>query len=360
MVSDIGDVSPKGNTQLRCSCGHWCEEGVSEGISSADELNESDSIVESIAKHVFGEDIMNFVDSDVDFSYEDSFKLHSTISNYPNLIKIAMQSTLVKDMVSDINIARSCIETNPLIVELEEINPGFRHFINDSSKLKEVISLLQDSESYVDFPRTKKVIQTMVEQYMGRKLVFKSELSSKRLQSRACSVDSKAEKDALRVSVDSLRASDHVSQPAMDSPRISSYSPSPEPSPAPSMSPQMPPRSTDSPQSPTEERVRNDKLRDLLHSCNHHSMNHLHHTLREMIAHANTDQLATKSDVVVRNPWKELETLDDPSVRQNRNGSEQVGFLTPRVHQDPLSDHWQSTGYCYFGEHCSLPLTCSI
>lgn len=195
---------------------------------------------------------------------------------------------------------------------------------------------------------------------MGRKLVFKSELSSKRLQSRACSVDSKAEKDALRVSVDSPRASDHVSQPAMDSPRISSHSPSPEPSPAPSMSPQMPPRSTDSPQSPTEERVRNDKLQDLLHSCNHHSMNHLHHTLREMIAHANTDQLATKSDDVVRNPWKELETLDDPSVRQNRNGSEQVGFLTPRVHQDPLSDHWQSTGYCYFGEHCSLPLTCSI
>ena len=351
VVSDIGDTEPGGDTQFHCSCGHRSGESISEGVSPAVELSEPDSIVESIAKHVFGEDIINFVDSGVNFSYEESVKLHSTISNYPNLIKIAMQSTLIKDIVSDINIVRSCIETNPIIVELEEINPGFRHFINDPDKLQEVISLLQDSESYVDFPRTKKVIQTMVEKYIGRKLVFKSELSNKRLQSRVSDgVGSMSERDSAQFSMDSPRVaanveeqSANVAQQSTDSPRLSINSPqlpatslqSPATSPRlPATSPPSPDSSQtmDSPQFPTEERVRHDKLRDLMHSCSHHSVNHLHHTLREMIAQANMDQLAAKSDVVIRNPWKELETLDDPSVRQDRNGNKWTARLTRRVH----------------------------
>ena len=336
-----------------CSCGQRGGDNTSEGVSPAIELSESDSIVESIAKHVFGEDIIQFVDSDVHFSYEDSVKLHSAISNYPNLIKIAMQSTLIKDIVSDINIVKSCIETNPIIVELEEINPGFRHFINDPDKLQEVISILQDSESYVDFPRTKKVIQTMVEKYIGRKLVFKSELSSKRLQSSAADgvgampgrgavqfrVDSQRvaveslqlSVDSVRSSIDSIRSSPDPQQPSPDPPQ------SPIDSPLPSANSPLPyansPRSpANAPQSPAEERVRNDKLRDLMHSCNHHSVNHLHHTLREMIAHANTDHATAKNDTVVRNPWKELETLDDPSIRQDRNGRTWAATLRRRVH----------------------------
>lgn len=149
------------------------QESVSscEDISSAgNESDTSDSVLESIAKHLFGDDLQLLYQSSAEVSYE---VIHNAISSHPNIVKIAIQSPLVKDIISDINIVRSCIQTHPMIVELEELNPSFRSYLENDKNLEEIISLLQDSNSYVDFKKTRQVIQQKVESYMGKALIFK-------------------------------------------------------------------------------------------------------------------------------------------------------------------------------------------
>lgn len=138
--------------------------------SDENELSESDSVIESIAKHVFGDDLQSLSQSGAEVSYE---MIHDAISSHPNIVMIAMQSPLVKDIIADINIVRNCIQTNPTIIELEELNPRFRTYLEDDKNLEEVISLLQDSNSYIDFKKTHQVIQQKVESYIGTKLIFK-------------------------------------------------------------------------------------------------------------------------------------------------------------------------------------------
>ena len=97
------------------------------------------------------------------------------MSSYPNLVKIAVESPLIQDILSDINLTRSLIMTNPIIVELMELNPDFYEYLMNDDKLGELVNIFSNPTSYDDFQRTKQVILHLVESRIGHQLQFTEE-----------------------------------------------------------------------------------------------------------------------------------------------------------------------------------------
>lgn len=131
-----------------------------------------DSIVESILEHVLGDPVVSKKEKQPEKQLEE---IEYALSSHPNLVKIAVESPLIQDILSDINITRSLIMTNPVIVELIELNPDFYKFLMDDDRLRELVSIFSNPNSYDDFPRTKQVILHLVESRIGHQLQFTEE-----------------------------------------------------------------------------------------------------------------------------------------------------------------------------------------
>lgn len=102
-------------------------------------------------------------------------EIQHALNSYPNLVKIAVQSPLVQDILSDINLTRSLIMTNPAIIQLMKLNPEFYNFLMNDDRLREMINIFSNPTSYDDFPRTKQMILHLVESRIGHELQFTEE-----------------------------------------------------------------------------------------------------------------------------------------------------------------------------------------
>ena len=131
-----------------------------------------DSIVESILKHILRNPAASNKEKHPVKQLEE---IPYTMSSYPNLVKIAVESPLIQDILTDINLTRSLIMTNPTIVELMELNPDFYEYLMNDEKLGELVNIFSNPTSYDDFPRTRQVILQIVESRIGHQLRFTEE-----------------------------------------------------------------------------------------------------------------------------------------------------------------------------------------
>ena len=139
---------------------------------SADNTECGNSIFDSVLKHVLGNEPIPFGKENTTKTLEE---LHYAFNSYPNIIKIAVETPLIQDILSDINVTRSLVLTNHMIVELMELNPQFSQFVMDDDNIREVTRILSDPHSYDDFIATKQTILRLVESRIGCHLQFTDE-----------------------------------------------------------------------------------------------------------------------------------------------------------------------------------------
>ena len=172
VVKQGSDLSPR---NLLKNCDHFPQPSESaQAPTEASTESEycGDSIVESILKHIFRNPAASNKEKRPVKQLEE---IPYTMSSYPNLVKIAVESPLIQDILTDINLTRSLIMTNPTIVELMELNPDFYEYLMNDEKLGELVNIFSNPTSYDDFPRTRQVILQIVESRIGHQLQFTEE-----------------------------------------------------------------------------------------------------------------------------------------------------------------------------------------
>lgn len=154
------------------------DESTSTPSSPSSESKECEygiSVINSIVKHVLGQDLL---DEETDIRFNSLEEIHYTLSSYPNLLSILFQSPLVQDIISDLDLTRALIMTNPMAEKFNEMNPGFNELLYNDDYLRDVLDLLSDPRSFDDYPRTKQVIMERVESHMGFPVQFTVEYVS--------------------------------------------------------------------------------------------------------------------------------------------------------------------------------------
>ena len=127
------------------------------------------NVINSIVKHVLGQDLL---DEETDIRFNSLEEIHYTLSSYPNLLSILFQSPLVQDIISDLDLTRALIMTNPMAVTFNEMNPGFNELLYNDDYLRDVLNLLSDPRSYDNYPRTKQLIMERIESHLGFPIQF--------------------------------------------------------------------------------------------------------------------------------------------------------------------------------------------
>ena len=130
------------------------------------------TVIDSIVKHILGQELLQTGST---FKIDSFEEVHYMLSSHPNLLSIIFQSPLVQDVLKDLDLVRTLIATNPLIVRFNELNPGFNNLLYNDNYLLEVIALLSDPNSYINYPQTKQLIVDRVESHLGFPVRFSRE-----------------------------------------------------------------------------------------------------------------------------------------------------------------------------------------
>lgn len=130
------------------------------------------TVIDSIVKHILGQELLQTGST---FKIDSFEEVHYALSSHPNLLNIIFQSPLVQDVMKDLDLVRTLLTTNPMIIRFNELNPGFNKLLHDDHYLLDVINLLSDPNSYIDYPKTKQLIVEKVESYLGFPVQFSVE-----------------------------------------------------------------------------------------------------------------------------------------------------------------------------------------
>lgn len=130
------------------------------------------TVIDSIVKHILGQELLQTGST---FKIDSFEEVHYALSSHPNLLNIIFQSPLVQDVMKDLDLVRTLLTTNPMIIRFNELNPGFNKLLHDDHYLLDMINLLSDPNSYIDYPKTKQLIVEKVESYLGFPVQFSVE-----------------------------------------------------------------------------------------------------------------------------------------------------------------------------------------
>ena len=140
-----------------------------EEASDCDDYGEP--IVDSVIFHIFGDVLNNFADEEENPSSVDV--ITSAIDSDISIIKAALQTPLVKDIMSDISFLRKLLLSNDLIIDMINTNPGFLELINNDDCLNDLVNVLVDTNGYQDYPHLRTMLLQKIEHALGNRLKVK-------------------------------------------------------------------------------------------------------------------------------------------------------------------------------------------
>ncbi|KAK8823345.1 hypothetical protein WA577_002266 [Blastocystis sp. JDR] len=138
------------------------------GVQEGDDYGET--MIASIITHVFG-DI-------VDYAKENGSIVVNTksitdfLTSEPGIVKTALQTPLLQDLLSDTTCVRQLLLSNSTISQLIVNNPGLKDFIDRDDKLRELTEAISDTTNFCDFKHLQQIIIQKVEHAIGNQLRF--------------------------------------------------------------------------------------------------------------------------------------------------------------------------------------------
>ena len=140
-----------------------------EEASDCDDYGEP--IVGSVIFHIFG-DVLNNLTDEAELPSHVNI-ITSAIDSDISIIKAAIQTPLVKDIISDISFMRKLLLAHDLIIDMIKANPGFLEYINNDDCLRDLVNVLADTNGYQDYPHLRRMLLQKIELALGNRLKFK-------------------------------------------------------------------------------------------------------------------------------------------------------------------------------------------
>ena len=141
-----------------------CDKGAQEG----DEYGET--MISSIITHVFG-DIVDYAKEN-GCIVVDSKSIADFLTSEPGIVKTALQTPLLQDLLSDITCVRQLLLSNSTIKQMIVDNPGLKDFIDRDDKLQDLMEAICDTTNFSDLKHLQQVIIQKVEHAIGNELRF--------------------------------------------------------------------------------------------------------------------------------------------------------------------------------------------
>ena len=127
-------------------------------------------MISSIISHVFGDMIDSAKRNET--IVVDTKSITDFLAAEPSVVKTALQTPLLQDILSDISFVRQLLLSNSTIAELIVSNPGLKEFIDRDDKLRELTSAISDTTNFCDFKHLQQMIVQKVEHSIGNQLQF--------------------------------------------------------------------------------------------------------------------------------------------------------------------------------------------
>ena len=127
-------------------------------------------MISSIISHVFGDMIDSAKRNET--IVVDTKSITDFLAAEPSVVKTALQTPLLQDILSDISFVRQLLLSNSTIAELIVSNPGLKEFIDRDDKLRELTSAISDTTNFCDFKHLQQMIVQKVEHSIGSQLQF--------------------------------------------------------------------------------------------------------------------------------------------------------------------------------------------
>ena len=157
------ELSPTTSASAECT-----EAKVSPSSHNEDDYGES--VTSSLFVHIFGDVIHSCqTKKPVSVSIGDIAK---TLEDDPSIVASAIQTPLFQDILSDLTFVRKLLLANSLIQNMIRVNPGLQAFINDDDQLRDLISIVSNSNNYSNLHNFKSMILQKLERGIGQTLEF--------------------------------------------------------------------------------------------------------------------------------------------------------------------------------------------
>lgn len=139
-------------------------------LPSTDGDEYGETMISSIISHVFGDMIDSAKRNET--IVVDTKSITDFLAAEPSVVKTALQTPLLQDILSDISFVRQLLLSNSTIAELIVSNPGLKEFIDRDDKLRELTSAISDTTNFCDFKHLQQMIVQKVEHSIGNQLQF--------------------------------------------------------------------------------------------------------------------------------------------------------------------------------------------
>ena len=146
------------------------ERRKAEDLSSTEGDEYGETMISSIIFHVFG-DMINSAKRN-ETIVVDTKSITAFLAAEPSVVKTALQTPLLQDILNDISFVRQLLLSNSTITELIASNPGLKEFIDRDDKLRELTSAISDTTNFCDFKHLQQMIVQKVEHSIGNQLQF--------------------------------------------------------------------------------------------------------------------------------------------------------------------------------------------